>query len=220
MRHELSAEERDFIRHALGLNYQKIGYRNFYMAGGSDVLIGRSLVAKGFAREFPPKPQLRPDPTFAITRSGFEAAKLPGETMDREETARMQQMEAPMFEPMALLERVEKANGPDRDLERALYEHFCSHATQEFSEWDARHDFTHSIDTAVALMAKELPDREWAAGDDRENRRCWALVDDDVWDEAMNRHEGFAKTVPLAIIAAMLRALIAEQETKVAIDAG
>lgn len=71
--------------------------------------------------------------------------------------------------------------------------------------------YTTSIDASIALMAAKLPDREWAGGDDRENRRCWATIDDDCWDEAMDRFRGFAKTVPLAILAALLKALIAQE---------
>ena len=90
---ELTKEERDFARHALGLSNAKTGYRNYYMAGGDDVFTGRALVAKGFAVEYPPKKGLRPDPTFLITRAGFEAVRKPGEKMDREETAKFKRLD-------------------------------------------------------------------------------------------------------------------------------
>jgi hypothetical protein len=80
--------ERDFIRHALGLNNGKIGHRNFYRAGGDDAEIGRSLVCKGMAIELPPT-EGYPDPCFLISSSGFRAAAKPGEKMDPEETTMM-----------------------------------------------------------------------------------------------------------------------------------
>ena len=89
---DLSKDEIDFARHALGLSNAKTGYRNYYMAGGDDVLTGRALVAKGLAVEYPAKAPLRPDPTFLITRAGFEAVRKPGEKMDREETAKFKRI--------------------------------------------------------------------------------------------------------------------------------
>jgi hypothetical protein len=93
---DLDDAERAFIRHALGLNYERVGYRNFYMAGGDDAAVGRGLVAKGMAIECAPHPELRPDPCFMITRAGFDAAKATGESMDREETQRMHRL-APLL---------------------------------------------------------------------------------------------------------------------------
>jgi len=88
----LCAAERDFIRHALGLTRQKVGYRNHYAAGGDDVAIGRALVARGFAVELSAS-RIRPEVRFAITHAGFEAAKKPGESMDAEELAAMRARE-------------------------------------------------------------------------------------------------------------------------------
>jgi hypothetical protein len=88
----LTSPERDFIRHALGLSRQRVGYRNFYAAGDGDgVAIGRSLVAKGFAVEVTTGNH-RPDVNFMITLSGFMAAAEPGEEMDADETARMRRL--------------------------------------------------------------------------------------------------------------------------------
>jgi hypothetical protein len=33
---DTTKDERDFIRHALGLARAKVGYRNYYQAGGND----------------------------------------------------------------------------------------------------------------------------------------------------------------------------------------
>jgi hypothetical protein len=89
----LTEDERDFARHALGLTNSKVGYRNFYAAGGSDAETGRRLVARGFAVEFP-STSVRPEPTFMITREGFEAVKHRGEAMDREEAVRFDRLTA------------------------------------------------------------------------------------------------------------------------------
>lgn len=85
---QITDEERDFIRHALGLTYKKIGYRNFYRAGGDDVEIGRALVRKGMAVELPVTEGYS-EPCFLISTAGFRAAAKRGEKMDGEETARM-----------------------------------------------------------------------------------------------------------------------------------
>jgi hypothetical protein len=91
---DLTSEERHFIRHALGLTNQKIGYRNFYAAGDGDgVDIGRVLVAKGLAIEVQTGAH-RPDVNFVITLAGFHAVKRPGEKMDREESERMMRRHA------------------------------------------------------------------------------------------------------------------------------
>jgi len=93
----ITEAERDFIRHALGLtnpDARKVGYRNRYSAGGDDVETGRSLVRKGMAVHFPPDPGFRPDDLFMITTRGFDAAREPDETMDREETATMKRLDA------------------------------------------------------------------------------------------------------------------------------
>lgn len=84
----LTEPERHFIRHALGLA-SRLGYRNFYAAGGGDCVdIGHALVAKGYAEEIKTGAH-RPDVNFIITLSGFMAAAEPGEEMDREETDKM-----------------------------------------------------------------------------------------------------------------------------------
>ena len=85
----LTTEERHFIRHALGLTRNRVGYRNFYAAGDGDgVAIGRALVAKGYAEEIKTGHH-RPDVNFVITFSGFMAVAKAGEEMDDEETEKM-----------------------------------------------------------------------------------------------------------------------------------
>ena len=89
----MTGDERSFIRHALGLSKQKLGFRNFYAAGGDDVAIGRALVAKGYAVEMGQR-EYRPDVCFKITLSGFMAVAEKGEEMDEEETAIMLRLAA------------------------------------------------------------------------------------------------------------------------------
>lgn len=84
----ITADERDFIRHALGLTRQKIGYRNYFSAGPKDEAIGRALVARGLAVVREPTPAY-PDPVFYITTKGFHAAKEVGEIIDFEERDRI-----------------------------------------------------------------------------------------------------------------------------------
>jgi hypothetical protein len=122
----------------------------------------------------------------------------------------------------AMLMRIEAAEGPDRRLDLDVVSLLREGAVIEESRLSFFRDgfepmdcvwprVTASIDAAISLVDEKLPDREWAAGDDRENGRCWALIDDDCWDEAMGRFEGFAKTAPLAILSALFHALIEQR---------
>lgn len=84
----LTDKERQFIRHALGLDNENIGYRNKFFASGSNIEIGRALIKKGLAIHYPPE-KLRKSHLFVITTPGFNAACNDGETMDREEVIAM-----------------------------------------------------------------------------------------------------------------------------------
>lgn len=84
------------MRHALGLASKKVGYRNFYRAGGDDAKIGEALVAKGMAIYLAPS-EGYPDPCFMISTKGFEACCKRGEAMDREETERMKRIDQRAF---------------------------------------------------------------------------------------------------------------------------
>lgn len=94
---ELTTREREFIRHALGLSNpdsRGVAYRNYYYAGGDDVEVGRSLVAKGMAVHYPPVVSYQPDDAFMITTRGFEACRKKGERLDREEADRIKIVDA------------------------------------------------------------------------------------------------------------------------------
>lgn len=90
----LTKAERHFIRHALGLTRQRVGYRNYYAAGADDVALGRKLCAKGLAVEIPSVPSWPLIVTFLITRAGFDAVAERGESMNSEELARMRRIGA------------------------------------------------------------------------------------------------------------------------------
>lgn len=85
---QITAEERHFIRHALGLDQVRngIGYRNRFFAGGKDQETGEALVEKGMAVVFDGN-------WFVITTKGFNAARKGREKMDAEETARMKKID-------------------------------------------------------------------------------------------------------------------------------
>lgn len=91
---DLTPKERHFIRHALGLTNAKVGYRNRFFAdpGGPDMEIGRALASRGLAHGRPRVDKQRLV-EFHITKAGFEAARRPGEKMDREETEFMLELE-------------------------------------------------------------------------------------------------------------------------------
>jgi len=71
--------------------------------------------------------------------------------------------------------------------------------------------FTASIDAALALVERVLPDREWGIWQVQENGRYYAQIGDDHWDEAMGVIIAHAKTPALALCIALLRANIASK---------
>jgi hypothetical protein len=89
----LTLDERVFIRHALGLDMSKAGYRNSYIASGEKLDIGRSLAKRGLALELPQLPGNRLV-TFVVTRAGFNEVAGAGETMNSDELAAMARREA------------------------------------------------------------------------------------------------------------------------------
>lgn len=97
---DLTTREREFIRHALGLSNpdsRGVAYRNYYYAGGDDVEVGRSLVAKGMAVHYPPVVSYQPDDAFMISTRGFRAAAKRSERLDREEAERIKLVDVKAF---------------------------------------------------------------------------------------------------------------------------
>ncbi len=139
----------------------------------------------------------------------------------------------------ALIERVEKATGRDRELDVDL-QWALDRRRAAGSYWNARPgmpepfdrlpevlppglgregvragcpNFTTSIDAAFALASAEYPNREAGVWVDKENG-CWrAYIDDDHWDEAFNRFDTKGANGALALVLAVLKAKQAELET-------
>lgn len=115
----------------------------------------------------------------------------------------------------ALLARVEKATGPDREIDHE-FDYLLWHPVQALHNPDSAPAFTASIDAALALVEKVLPlayvismatMREGVLGG--HCRLCGPsheyasdLIEYGPWS--------FGATIPLAILAALLRAKIAQ----------
>lgn len=126
-----------------------------------------------------------------------------------------------------LLVRVEAATVPDRELDGRIW---CLMGGLTFYRWDGagvvwkvadgtiRHSaseriplFTTSIDATVALIERELPDWAWsvARAESQGSAAVWATGS---FDETLARVP-LSNTPPaLALIAAMLKALVAREE--------
>jgi hypothetical protein len=63
--------------------------------------------------------------------------------------------------------------------------------------------FTTSLDAALTLVPGS---HEWSVGVDLENRKGWARVADDIWDECCEDIVSVAPTIPLALVIAALKA--------------
>lgn len=101
-----------------------------------------------------------------------------------------------------LRERVRKATGPDRDLDKALSERFGrknDHGVIIAAGYLGIADFTASIDAALRLVGEALPSHEW------EVHRYWC----ELWREDFSAGSvtGHGQSAPLAILDAALTAL-------------
>lgn len=135
-----------------------------------------------------------------------------------------------------LIEMLEKATGPDRDIDLACHI-LLSGRKWEFSQaWLNNRDIIHtavtdedredmevwgtlphvrmlprytaSLDAALTLVPSG---HEWRAGDDLENRSAWASISDDVWDEANGEIIAIGKTPAIALCIAALKARAASE---------
>ncbi len=136
-----------------------------------------------------------------------------------------------------LLSRVEAATGPDRELDRDIWEavtNECTHRETQFVylENDERElecvncgadtygadkwsGLTASLDASLALIGRVLPGCKWSAG-------SYSFIDGHAGGEARivlrngfdsdADNEGCYETPTLALLAAMLKALITRQE--------
>lgn len=129
-----------------------------------------------------------------------------------------------------LLERVEKATGADRELDSAIFSALVDPRRENAywiwqgsrpqgsperapaDYWDTRHTptITSSIDAALALMERMLPGAFWLIGKGKTTalEKMFACQLMFGTDEIIG--EGEAETAPLAILAALLRAFIAQ----------
>jgi hypothetical protein len=100
-----------------------------------------------------------------------------------------------------LLERVRAANGADDCLDYAIY--------LQFRELIGLQSYTSSIDAALALVERVLPG--WFGEDGRHTWGSHAIL---YTGEGRGRAriECYAPTHPLAILAALLSALIAQRK--------
>lgn len=119
--------------------------------------------------------------------------------------------------PLAeMLERVEKATGPDRELDGRIW---CEIRGYPFIVWDGagvayknpdlRHEdadripkVTASADAALALVEREFPGAFWSLTN---------IDPDSGFDATVGPHHGDGASPALAILAALLSALIAKE---------
>jgi len=107
-----------------------------------------------------------------------------------------------------LIERLEKAVGPDHELDLILARMVAPGAIAHSSE---HLPYTSSVDSALALVERKLPGWAWyverIAGIDTRPHICEA----DLWLPAQlgrgGRFRAGAPTAPLAILLALLKAL-------------
>lgn len=114
-----------------------------------------------------------------------------------------------------LLARVEAATGPDRELDDAINRYFRNSAEPEIHQPERMPGqayfgprITASIDAALALVEQKLPNWWWNVGG------CGRAYSSSILDTASgSSKEGAtdepARSAPLAILSALLRALVA-----------
>jgi len=110
-----------------------------------------------------------------------------------------------------LIERLEKATGPDRDLDEAILKSFGIHSwagRMSYQDGPLWIDFgsseiTASIDAAVALTERVLPDVGWSVATNRIDRRRVARL----WTGEIDDGKAHAGASPaIALCLAILRA--------------
>jgi len=129
-------------------------------------------------------------------------------------------MQADISTLEALLRRVKKADGPDRELDLAIAVALVPDVLVSIHDRETGTNkphtywqYTASIDAAIALMQQVLPGWNWSVMSQRPRGKPMAIarigrmIGDDV--------EGFDAVhdqVPLAILSALLRTLIAQSK--------
>lgn len=127
-----------------------------------------------------------------------------------------------MTVPQDLIERVRKAPGPDRELDRDIHaemygwEKIWNEGLEFFQLWkDGKWialgsipAYTGSTDADLALVETVLPGWHWNIGHDA-NGELHATI----W-HGVNEFDEYAPTAPLAIILAVLTALQSSEQSK------
>ena len=106
----------------------------------------------------------------------------------------------PPHEFAALLKRIEAATGRDRDLDRVI-----ARVLDGGEIGDETPDFTASVDQCLALIARILPGWHWHLGYGASGVFPYAAI-----AHGRFRVETGATTVPLALLAAAVKARIAQ----------
>ena len=97
-----------------------------------------------------------------------------------------------------LIERVKAATGPDRELDEAIRFYFDPKGSRYYSENSA---YTASIDAALALVERVLPEHDWILGHTNGGLTIHCQLGPDADKMA------FGDTPALAILLALLTAL-------------
>jgi len=117
-----------------------------------------------------------------------------------------------MAELSELIAKLEGLSGPSSDVEKAILRHFgftwrgMAYRNNAGEMWKGPTFFTHSIDAAVALVERKLPDAVWDVS--TTGRRPGATVSS---YERKVREGAYASTPAVALVLALLRALSSEQ---------
>jgi len=110
-----------------------------------------------------------------------------------------------------LLARIEQARGPDEELDRALSVAIQDdgHRRGHTPSGERIRPYTGSLDATLELMQQVLP--RWAVEACRYGHAGRARAT--IWPEGLRpeiSHDGSAATLPLAVLAAVLKSRIAE----------
>lgn len=118
----------------------------------------------------------------------------------------------------ALLTRLEAASGGDRDIDRELEHQFVGVPRPPAGMQMAHPSrFTDSLDRAVGLVEKMLPGWRWVVHNPRSGLSYGASVSDPARGGIVAVAEKGIASAPLAVCAALLKALIAQAETAAAV---
>ncbi len=98
-----------------------------------------------------------------------------------------------------LLKRIEGVTGADRDLDRRI-----GQGLDRLGASDQMPDYTASVDHCIALIGRILPHWAWHVGYGPRGILPYATLHDEE-----QRFEAIAPTVPLALLAALVKARIA-----------